>query len=150
MVLATLIVCAGLWWFTGKGSGALGFLTWLGIALGVSLIPGGVALWAYLGVRADRYELTSERLLISEGVFTRKSESVELYRVRDIVIEEPFLYRMVGVGTIVLLTSDLSAPKIVLPAIKNATEFREIARKHIEAIREKKNVRQMDIDQQQV
>ncbi len=39
---------------------------------------------------------------------------LELYRVKDIVLNEPFLLRLVGLSNIVLVTSDRSTPVFVV------------------------------------
>jgi len=81
------------------------------------------------------------RLLITEGVFSRNTEEVELYRVRDYKLTQPFWLRLFGLGNIVVSTTDNSNPTVVLQAIRDAAGHREEIRKYVEICRDKKRVR---------
>jgi len=71
---------------------------------------------------------------------------MELYRIRDIQLQEPFLLRLFSLGNIVLHTSDRSHPRITIRAIENADQLREKIRIHVEECRVKKNVREVDFE----
>ena len=62
----------------------------------ILVIPIPWAIWNYLKVKSRVYTLTTERLLIDEGVFNKTQDTLELYRVRDIQVKEPFLLRLFG------------------------------------------------------
>jgi len=111
------------------------------------IFPLGWIAWRYLVVRTQTFELTNERLRISEGVINQQIDEVELYRVKDILVVRKWWMRMTGLGTIHLDTSDRSMPKIDIHAIKDALELREALRKKVEAMRDKKRVREMDFDE---
>ena len=104
------------------------------------------AIWRYLVVRTRVYELTSERLRVTWGVFNQTVDEVELYRVKDTVMLRPWWMRIMGLSTIVLETSDRSLPKVEIPALPRGQEFREVLRKQVEAQRDKKRVRELDFD----
>ena len=63
----------------------------------ITAIPFFSSLWKYLQVKCLKYELTNERIRIISGVLNKKTEEIELYRVKDSSIEEPFFYRLLGV-----------------------------------------------------
>lgn len=104
------------------------------------------AVWRYLVVRTRIYELTSERLRITSGVFNQTVDEVELYRVKDTLMVRPWWMRIIGLSTIALETSDRSLPKIEIPALPQGQEFRELLRKQVEQQRDKKRVRELDFD----
>src|ERR1700742_1759837 len=58
------------------------------------IVPIFIALWRYLQTKNKIYELTSERLKTTQGVFSKVTDTLELYRVKDIETRQPFLYRM--------------------------------------------------------
>src|SRR6476620_1483087 len=58
------------------------------------LLPAIYAFWKWLEVRSTKLTLTDQRLIVSNGIFTKRTNETELYRVRDTSIEEPFFYRM--------------------------------------------------------
>lgn len=111
------------------------------------IIPLGWIIWRYLVVRCQTFELTNERLRVSNGVINQEIDEVELYRVKDILVVRKWWMRITGLGTIHLDTSDRSMPKIDIHAIKDALELRESLRKKVEAMRDKKRVREMDFDE---
>ena len=76
------------------------------------VIPLFILLWQWLVIRNTVYELTSERLKLRSGVLNKHLDEVELYRVRDYKLEQPFFQRLFGLGNIVLQTSDRSHPSV--------------------------------------
>ncbi len=111
------------------------------------LLPLAYALWNYLVVRAQVYELTSERLRITRGVINQQVDEIELYRVKDSQLHRLWWMRLTGVATVALETSDRTLPNLRIPAIRDGMEMRELLRKQVEAQRDKKRVREMDFDE---
>src|SRR5689334_21667869 len=108
-LIALALLLAGLLGILGVGFFAeleLPPLVFLG------LIAGGLLLSfiAWLQIRFRFYRLTTERLLTTVGILSRRTETLELYRVRDIDINEPLLLRLYGLQNIELRTSDPSSP----------------------------------------
>lgn len=110
------------------------------------------ALWAlarWIATRTQRYEITSERVKITTGLLSRHSSELELYRVRDYSIVEPFWLRLVGCGNIVLQTSDRTNPQIILRAVPHAPSLKDQIRIHTERMRQRRGVRDIEIDSPQ-
>ena len=116
------------------------------LALLIIIIPAFSSFWKFLQVKCLKYELTNERIKIVSGVLNKKTEEIELYRVKDSTIEEPFFYRLLGVGNIKLETSDRTLPTLLIQALPKAKEFRENVRECVEEIRLRKNVREVDFE----
>src|ERR1700737_1136782 len=110
------------------------------------IVPIFIALSRYLQTKNKVYELTSERLKISEGVFSKVTDTLELYRVKDLETRQPFLYRMFGVENVQLNTSDASSPFILIEAIPSAVGLADKIRNQVETIRTQKSVRQIDVE----
>jgi uncharacterized membrane protein YdbT with pleckstrin-like domain len=117
----------------------LGLFFWL-------VIPLFVILWKWLVVKNTKYELTTERLRLRYGVFNKKTDELELYRVRDYKLDQPFFLRIFSLSNIVLTTSDKTHPRVVLEAITDGEELREKLRKYVEVCRTRKGVREVDIE----
>jgi hypothetical protein len=83
---------------------------------------------------------------MSQGVFTRATEELELYRIKDTALIEPFWLRMFSLGNVVLMTSDRSTPEVIVEAVKNPDEVRELIRAKVEALRDTKRVREVDFE----
>ena len=56
--------------------------------------------WKWLVVRCTELTLTNQRLKVRTGVFSRQTNELELYRVKDTSLEEPFILRLVSLGNI--------------------------------------------------
>lgn len=108
------------------------------------VLPLFYALWRWIDTRMTEYELTSQRLVFRSGVFNRKTEEIELYRVRDSSLDEPLLLRLFGAGNIVLYAIDTSAPSIVLRGVRGAEAVRQTLRAAVEATRDQKRVRSFE------
>ncbi len=110
------------------------------------VIPVGIAFWKWISLRTTRYELSTERLTLYSGVFNKTTEVLELYRVKDYRVEQPFFLRLFGLGNLKLVTSDKSSPTVELPAIFQPQELRELARAQVEKCRDRKRVREIDFE----
>src|SRR6188768_1998280 len=116
----------------------------LGILFCWLIVPLYFVIARYLQTRSKVYELTSERLKITEGVFSKATSTVELYRVKDIEMRQPFLYRMLGVENLHVTTSDVSSPTLFFDAIPVAAGLPDKLRNQVEIIRVQKRVREID------
>ena len=110
------------------------------------VIPLFILLWQWLVIRTTVYELTSERLKLRRGVLNKHLDEVELYRVRDYQLEQPFLLRLFGLGNILLRTSDRSHPNVRLRAIRDGEQLYERIRSAVEQCRSRKGVRELDVE----
>jgi len=110
------------------------------------IVPIFIALARYLKTKCKVYELTNERLKTTEGVFSKVTETLELYRVNDLETRQPFLYRLVGVENIHINTSDLTTPFVLIEAIPSTVGFGDKLRNQVEIIRQQKRVREIDIE----
>jgi len=55
-----------------------------------------------LGRASIRYALGSQRLEIERGLIARRRESIDLFRIRDVVLDQGFIQRLRGLGNITL------------------------------------------------
>jgi len=136
--------------FAGCGLGAillvvLSAVFWWAFLL-LLTIPIGLAIWKWLELKCRVFEVTSERIRMSQGIFTRRTDELELYRVNDISIVEPFILRAMGLGHIIMTTNDKSTPVVTISAIRGVKELREEIRKCVEVCRERKSVRVTELE----
>jgi hypothetical protein len=81
----------------------------LGEAVVLVLTLGLAWVWLWLRARSTQYKVTSTRIVIEQGIFSKRLEQIDLYRVDDYVVELPFGQRLLGTGNLVIATSDRSA-----------------------------------------
>ena len=110
------------------------------------IVPIFFALVYYLQTRCKVFELTTQRLKITHGIFTKLTETLELYRVKDIETRQPFFSRVVGIENVQMTTSDASSPFVLIEAVPSSVGFADKLRNQVEIIRQQKRVREIDID----
>jgi len=110
------------------------------------IVPIFIALARYLQTKNKVYELTTERLKTTEGVFSKVTDTLELYRVKDLEKRQPFFYRLVGMENVALNTSDASSPFILIEAIPSSVGVADKIRNQVEAVRAQKGVREIDVE----
>jgi uncharacterized membrane protein YdbT with pleckstrin-like domain len=91
-----------------------------------------------------KYEITNERLFIFSGVFSRMREEIELYRIKDYEVFQPFYIRLFGLSNILIHTSDRTSPVIMLMAINKGYKIADLIRENVEKQRRQKGVREID------
>jgi uncharacterized membrane protein YdbT with pleckstrin-like domain len=138
-----LIACGLLFPVVALIGSALPTATQPYIAFG-PLMPLAWLAWRSVVTAMHHYQITGQRLLESSGVLNRETDEVELYRVKDIVVKRPILYRLLGRGTIIMPTSDKSTPTIVLKCISDPLHVADLLREHVERCRTAKGVREID------
>ncbi|NBV24221.1 MAG: PH domain-containing protein [Proteobacteria bacterium] len=132
IVLAAVIIAA-----------SVKFGGWVAALLVVPLVYAG---WRWCVIATRVYEVTTERIIVTTGFLNKRTDDVELYRVKDSVLEEPALLRLAGAGNIVLATNDVTMPTLVLAGIKDAKGLREQMRTHIEACRDRKGTKLTELE----
>ena len=98
----------------------------------------------YLETKYTKFEITNERIIQQNGVLSRRTNETELYRVKDIILDEPFFLRIFGLSNVLIVTSDRTSPLILVNAIENGGIIRRELREAVELRRDKKGVREMD------
>ncbi|MEZ5328759.1 MAG: PH domain-containing protein [Verrucomicrobiales bacterium] len=119
------------------------YLAIIAVVWFVCLLPW---LWKSLNTKFYNYALTNERLKLTTGIFSRDTDVLELYRVKDMAISQPFLLRIFGLSNVTLTTSDRTTPILKLEAIRDGEKVLDTIRAHVEALREKKRVREVDFE----
>ncbi|HET9417827.1 MAG TPA: PH domain-containing protein [Chthoniobacterales bacterium] len=109
-------------------------------------LPLLLALVRYLQTKSKVYELTTERIKISEGILSKVTDTLELYRVKDLETRQPFLYRVVGIENVQLNTSDTSSPFVFIQAVPRRVGLADKIRNQVEIIRQQKGVREIDVE----
>jgi uncharacterized membrane protein YdbT with pleckstrin-like domain len=111
------------------------------VTLGLSLVV------AWVRTRGVHYKITSQRVVIEQGVFSKRMEQLDLYRVVDYVVERPFGQRIMGTGNIVLEAMDKTTPEVRIVGIKtDVMKLYEKLRYSTEQEKKKRNVRVLDVE----
>ena len=121
-----------------------GWATLLLCLVGIGLI---IVLVMWIENLAATYEVTEDRLIIRRGIFIKSIDEIELYRVKDIRIDFSLVNQWANIGTITIDSSDETtrdAP-LVIPNVEDAQRRRETLRTLVDAARQKRRVREIDM-----
>lgn len=90
--------------------------------------------------RAVRYRLSPQRLEVERGILGRRFESIDLWRVRDVVLEQSLVERLRGVGRITVLSSDQVEPELLVGPVAEAKPLYDRLRDAVAAARKQARV----------
>jgi hypothetical protein len=65
---------------------------------------------------------------------------LELYRVKDVVLDQGSLQRLLGYGTITVMAEDDTTPEVALERVSRPTRVKELIRTHYRAARQREGV----------
>lgn len=121
-----------------------GWLTLLLCLVGVGLV---IALIQWIRFLDVTYELTEDRLILRKGIFVKSIDEIELYRVKDVRMDFTLINQWAGIGTIAIDSSDETTRDgaLIIPHIEHAAERREELRRLVDAARQKRRVRELDV-----
>jgi membrane protein YdbS with pleckstrin-like domain len=100
-----------------------------------------VLLLVWIKVRSNRYRLTTQRLFVRRGWWSRNVNELELYRVKDVVVDQRGLQRLLGYGTIKVLAEDETTPEVDLIGVSRPLKVKETIRTQYRAARQREGVR---------
>ena len=91
------------------------------------------------------WTINQDSLVEKTGILNVNTEEILLYRVKDIRLYEPLLYRLVGLSQLTIITSDFTKPSIRLYGIKDGEELMQIVRQLVANSRQIEGVKEIDI-----
>ena len=81
-------------------------------------------------LRTTKYRLTNQRLVVEQGILSRTLDEVDLRTVDDSGFSQSPLERLQGIGTVWVLASDRSTPRLTLRGIQDPRVLREKIREN--------------------
>lgn len=115
----------------------MGFYS-LCLVLSPLIVPVILMLWRCLDTHFHQYDITSERLRITKGILSKRMKEMELYRVKETSLHQPFFLRLFRLANVVITVADSADQEIVIRAVPEARALRESLRDCIEDMRDKK------------
>ena len=107
-----------------------------------------VVLWAFVGFRVLRarfshyYRLTTRRLFVSSGIFRRRRDIIEFSRIKDFYTRQgSLLDRMLGIGTVVVVSSEKDVPLFYLPGVDAPKQVMDLIWHHARTERDQRSVK---------
>jgi len=109
------------------------------IVLGVLalIIP---VVWA----RTIRYRISNFRIDYERGLLSKTIDTMELWHVDDIKFHQSFMERLLGVGTVTIMSDDQTTPSLPLRGLPNPRTIFDALKNRIIAIKRSRGVIKMD------
>lgn len=132
VLVAAWVVLLVYIWSSSQGNGGGGGLFWS--------IAGAVVVmlyWANLGyrfLRAHRghhYRITNRRVFVTTGFFQRRVDQLELIRIKDVYIQQSMIGDWLGIGNVVLISSEQTLPKAYLLGIDEPRQIMDLIWHHM-------------------
>lgn len=113
------------------------FAIFIVVALLVLLIP-------ILITKSYRYKITNYRIDYERGILGKRIDTLELWHVEDIQFAQSLLERMMGVGTITIISHDDTTPKLVMRSLPDPRPLYETLKQRVIAVKRQRGVVKMD------
>lgn len=83
---------------------------------------------AWMRLRSTMYTITNQRVLVEQGIFSKTVGEIDFRYVDDSSFTQTFVERILGIGTVTMLSSDQTTPQFALRSIKDPRGVREMIR----------------------
>ena len=117
-------------WFELTGSQALSFAGYREIAAVAlaALVTLGL-LVKTVKLKMIYYEVTAERVEWGRGIFDRRVDNLDMFRVIDLRMRRSLLDCIFGIGTVTLITTDKTDPEFVFERIRRPRRLYDVIKK---------------------
>lgn len=109
----------------------------------LNLLAIGVCLYGwykYFYICSIKYVLTNNALQMTTGLFSRRMDSLELFRIKDYVITQSVLMRFAGLMNMTLISTDLTNNTLTMSGISFAPELVEQFREAVRVARQNNKI----------
>ncbi len=98
-----------------------------GLVLGLVVVM--VLFYKAVQLKMTYYEVSAERIEFGRGIFDRKVDNLDMFRVVDLKLRRSVLDCIVGVGSVMLTTTDKSHPEFIFEKVRGARELYDSIKK---------------------
>lgn len=118
IVTAACLIAVALLWNQPVG--------WLTVSAGIVILWGALGLSIVYRRLAVHYRLTRYRLFHERGILSRVTDRLETIDIDDVILKQTLLDRMLGIGTIIVMSSDRTAPELRLTGIDQVSHVADL------------------------
>lgn len=114
----------------------------------ILLVPWVVFLWPAfvrtLAMALTSYELTNQRLIVKSGIMVRTHDQLELFRVRDFLLDSPFYLVMLGLANVRVVSRDETLPLMTIFAQANSPALIDLIRAEVQRRKDEVGIREIE------
>lgn len=97
-------------------------------------------LYMLLYLRLMKFTITDQQIMYHHGVFNRKLEFIELYRVVDFHEDVSFLQNILDIKTVTVHSGDRTTPRLKIPGIALGYPLVQTLRERVEYNKRRKGI----------
>ena len=97
-------------------------------------------LYRFIYLRRIRYRVGEEQLVSEHGIFIRRVDYMELYRIVDFQEHQSLLQQICGLKTVRILSMDRNTPRLDLIGVRCGNDIVAIIRERVEINKRKKGI----------
>ena len=136
-VAIVLIAIPILTYSTGHRAPALLWLICFALAAIALTVP-------LLLVRNHKYRISNYRIDHEEGLLSKRIDTIELWHVEDVDMEQSLFDRILGVGTITIRSNDATTPVLPLKSLPEPRKLLDAIKQRIIAVKRQRGVVKFD------
>jgi len=116
------------------------------LTLFVGLVIAGLIVLAIPVLQAltIRYRITNYRIDYERGLIGKDIDTLELWHVEDIQFHQTILERILGIGSISIMSHDDTTPKLVMHSLPHCRSLFDQLKQRIIAVKRQRGVLKMD------
>jgi membrane protein YdbS with pleckstrin-like domain len=99
------------------------------VGLGICLAAAFSIVLRIVRLRMIYYEVTPARIEWNRGIFDRKVDNLDMFRVIDLKLRRSAIDCILGIGTVVLTTTDKSDPEFAFEKIRDPRRLYDVIKK---------------------
>lgn len=111
-------------------------------AFGLAVV---IYIYKYFEVDCWRYEFYEDCIIERKGVFSVTRETVNYFRIKSIMVDEPFWMRILGLSIVRVMTSEQYKPSITLHGIQHGENIQAYLQECARIERRNMGIRDLDI-----
>ena len=94
----------------------------------------------YMILTAKKWQITDDSITIYQGVFSKKRDFIELYRIVDYKEEQTLIQHLLGIKTVMVLSTDRTDPILKITGVPNSLQLIAHLRKIVESCKKERNI----------
>ncbi len=93
------------------------------LGLGMPIIVLLILCWKVMRLKMTHYEVTADRIEFSRGILDRKVDNLDMFRVQDLKLRRSIVDCMLGIGRVVLITTDKTDPDFAFEKVRKSRKL---------------------------
>lgn len=136
-VIAIVLIVAG--GFISAGTGM-----WLIVIPVAVLLAAATFIYPVVMAKFTHYKITNYRVDFEYGILSKSIDTLELWHVEDISFHQSLINRMLGVGTLTIVSGDETTPNLLLKGLPEPRKLFELLKQRIISVKRQRGVLKID------